>query len=106
MTDEEIKHEVREQLIQERGKLLHSVNVATKCTENTPYALERCINRATEEVNWFLSQPNLAIIDPEAELPRVDKDIIPSFKNPYYQGFLTGQHSLVSQGWVKRIGGK
>jgi len=103
MTEEEIKQEVREQIIQKRTNYLAENYI-------NDLNLKGAKSRATEEVDWFLSQPNLAIINPQAELPENPYRHFNVLDFPFEKvkgvGFNEGQQSLISKGWVKRIGGK
>jgi hypothetical protein len=59
----------------------------------------------TETAKRILSIPNLAIIDPDAELPENPYKV--SWNNEIEsansRGFYKGQQSLISQGWRKTI---
>jgi hypothetical protein len=108
MTGEEIKQEVRKKmetmLYQWRE---HTVQFIQGRRMDSP-------DITANLVNQILSIPNLAIINPKAELPenpyKSDARTTPRETQERIENhnsiYSVAQQDMISQGWVKRIGGK
>jgi len=106
MTEDEIEQEAREQIIESRARNICGGNCDCTCIYASNHKINRCTeiyDQATKDVNWFLSQPNLAIINPKAELPENPFTMRDSFEMGKLNAYNKGQQSLISQDWVKKL---
>jgi len=98
MIEEEIKQEVREQIAYTMWLMGCPDTVGTRQGWKKILNMEYWLKQADP----ILSIPNLAIINPKAELP----DSYSTGNYEYYKGYCKAQQDMISQGWVKRIGGE
>jgi len=104
----------REELIEERAKELRLMRFEYNTTEmltkwENLYSVFKnvYIAKAQEQVDWFLSQPEVALIDTEAKLPEIKefkgKENVSIIELGRIKSYELAQQDMLKGGWVKKL---